>query len=101
MINEIRAKLISISNQVLNEYGLVIVCILVGIIFGWYGKMFLADRKYQQQIELRIKEKDERISHLSELTLEKISKVKVVKQDAGIIQKLKKYFKRSIIIKQQ
>jgi len=78
---------------VLNEYGLVIACIIIGILIGYYFKMFVSDAKYMKQINLRLQEKDLRISQLNLIVSERLNKVTVETQDKSFFKKLKKYFK--------
>lgn len=75
------------------NYGLLIAFLIIGFVLGWYGKLFLSDRKYQQQIELRFKEKDERISEYKVLISERLSKVEVKKEDSAFFKRVKKFFK--------
>lgn len=75
------------------NYGLVIALLIIGFVLGWYGKLFLSDRKYQKQIELRFKEKDERISDYKTLISERLAKVQVRQEDSSFFKKIKKFFK--------
>jgi hypothetical protein len=75
------------------NYGLLIAFLVIGFLLGWYGKILLSDRKYQKQIELRFKEKDERISEYKVLISERLSKVEVKKEDASFFKRVKKFFK--------
>lgn len=92
-MGEIKSLLSELFKEVIADYGLVIGCLVIGIIVGWYFKFLISDRKYNEQINLRFAEKDQRISELNLIVLERLSKVQVVKQDKRFFKKLKKYFK--------
>lgn len=89
----IKEQLKNYIQQALTDYGLVIACITIGIIIGWYLKLFLADRKYNRQIKIRIREKDQRIAELNCIVLERLNKVTVKKQDRTFFKRLRKSFK--------
>ena len=75
------------------EYGLVIGLIFIGFLFGWYAKLLLADRKYKQQIELRLSEKETQINDLKVIVSERLRKIKVEQHDKSFFSRIKKYFK--------
>lgn len=85
--------LVNLLNEAFEKYGLVIACLVIGIIIGWLLKRFLADPKYRKQINLRFAEKDERIARLSFLVHERLSQVTVQKQDKSFFGRMKKFFK--------
>jgi len=91
---DIKKELSGYVEQALTEYGLVIACIVIGIVIGWYGKLFLADRKYNKQINIRIQEKDQRIAELNYIVLDGLNKIKIQDKDKTFFKRLKKYFKK-------
>ncbi len=72
-----------------SEYGIVIACLVIGIIMGWTFKTLFADRRYEKQIKLRLDEKDQRIAELNFIVYEKLDKVKVEKADSSFIKRVK------------
>tara|TARA_R100000149_G_C5791816_1_gene83015 strand:- start:184 stop:483 length:300 start_codon:yes stop_codon:yes gene_type:complete len=93
-MGSIKEQLGNQVEQVLSEYGLVIACLVIGIIIGWNFKVWVADRKYNKQINLRFEEKDQRIAELNYIILSRLNKIKVKKQDKTFFKRLKKYFKK-------
>lgn len=75
------------------NYGLLIAFLIIGFILGWYGKLFLSDKKYQEQIKLRFEEKDEKIAEYKIIISERLAKVEVKKEDASFFKRVKKFFK--------
>lgn len=65
MTETIKAQLNSYIQQVFSQYGVVIICLVTGIIIGWQLKAWIADRKYNNQIKIRLEEKDQRIAELN------------------------------------
>ena len=76
-LNEVKTFLVEQLEQVFNEYGLIIAFLVIGIIIGWYLKLFLADRKFIEQINLRIDERDVRIAQLNLLIERRLNDIKV------------------------
>lgn len=94
MSETIKDQLNNYIQQVFSDYGIVIACLVIGILIGWYLKLFVADRKYNQQIKIRIEEKDQRIAELNFLVLERLNKVTVKQQDKSFFKRLKRSFKK-------
>lgn len=93
-MGKIRDLLNDYIQQVFSEYGIVIVCLVIGILIGWYLKLFVADRKYNKQIKIRIDEKDQRIAELNCLVLERLNQITVKKRDKSFFKRLKRSFKK-------
>lgn len=79
-------------NQALTDYGLVFACFVIGFIVGVTMKYLVFDKRYREQVNKRIEEKDERIIHLNILVSERLEKVKVEKHDKSFFKGLKKHF---------
>ncbi len=92
-MQELKTLLKDTVEQVLAEYGLVIGCLVIGILIGWFLKLFLTDWKYNRQVKKLIKEKNEKIAGLSLIISERLSKVIVTTDQYSTIKKIKKYFK--------
>jgi hypothetical protein len=99
MILNIKTLFEEYSETFFKEYGIITVSLVFGIIIGWNLKLFLADRKYNKQKDIRLKEKDERIAELNYMVYERLVKVSVKEQDKGFIKMLKKSFKKFSTIK--
>jgi len=93
MKNDILKALGNHLENALNEYGLVIACIIIGILIGYYFKLFVSDAKYMKQVNLRLKDKDLRISQLNLIVSERLNKVIVEEQDKSFFRRLKKHFR--------
>ncbi|MDY8137616.1 hypothetical protein [Aquimarina sp. 2201CG5-10] len=93
MSNDLKDKLSELFDNIIAEYGLVIGCVVIGIFIGWQLKAFFSDRKYNQQINIRFKEKDQQIYDLKKLVYQRLTRLKVEEVDKGFFRKLKKYFK--------
>lgn len=78
---------------VFNEYGTVIGLLCVGFFLGWNFKKYIADKKYVEQINIRLKEKDDLLQEYKELISERLKKVVVPKDDISIFKRLRKFFK--------
>lgn len=85
--------------QFFEDYGIIVVALVVGIIIGWYIKLWLADKKFIGQLNVRIKEKDQRIAELNCIVHERLSKVVVNEQNKSFFKRVKKYFKKQFKIK--
>jgi hypothetical protein len=99
MILNIKTLFEEYSETFFKEYGIITVSLVFGIIIGWNLKLFLADRKYNKQKDIRLKEKDDRIAELNYMVYERLVKVSVKEQDKGFIKMLKKSFKKFSTIK--
>ena len=84
--------------QAFSDYGIVIACLFIGMFMGWHFKLFFADRKYNNQVKLRINEKYQQIVDLKSLVHEKLDNVVVDTRDKSFFDKVKKYFKKSMLI---
>lgn len=98
-MDAVKLKIVELVNQVLNEYGVIVATLIIGILVGWYSKWLLSDRKYIKQINLRLEERDQRIAELNCLVLEKLNKVTVEKKDRTFFKQLKNYFKKFTVNK--
>ena len=94
MKDKVLDNLSQLVEQALSDYGLVIACLIIGMLVGYYGKMFITDRKYNKQIIIRLKEKDLRISELNYIVLERLNKVSIQQKDKSFFKRLKKSFKK-------
>lgn len=83
-------------NQTFNEYGLVIACIVIGMIIGWSFKAFIADRKYEKQVNLRISEKDTYIQELKGMVYERLKSIKVDDINKSVFNKIKRFFRPTL-----
>lgn len=92
-LNEVKIFLSKYLEQAFNEYGLIIAFLVIGIILGWHLKLFLADRKFIQQINLRIEERDVRISQLNLIIDRRLNDITVEKKDRTYFNRIKKFFK--------
>ncbi|ASV29844.1 hypothetical protein [Maribacter cobaltidurans] len=91
---DIKKSLSEWIEQALQEYGLVIACLIIGMLIGWYGKLLFADRKYNKQIQKRFDEKDERIAQLNFIVHEKLNKITVPQADKDFFRRVKRFFKK-------
>jgi len=87
------------STQFFEEYGIIVVALVVGIILGWYIKLWLADKKFIGQLKVRIQEKDLRIAELNCIVHDRLSKVVVDEQNKSFFKRVRKYFKKQFKIK--
>lgn len=99
MVNKIKNALIKSIEQALEDYGIVIACLIIGMLIGWYAKVLFADRKYNKQIEARFKEKDERIAQLNFIVHERLNKVTVNQADKDFFRRVKRFFKKFAVKK--
>ena len=84
--------------QVFSDHGMVIACLFIGMLIGWHFKLFFADRRYNNQVKLRLNEKDQQIADLKFLVHERLNKVVIDTRDKSFFRRIKKYFKKSILI---
>lgn len=94
MNNTLKDELNKYILEAFSEYGIIIAVLTIGIVIGWYLKLFVADRKYNKQINIRIGEKEQRIAELNYIILERLNKVTVQKKDETFFKRLKKSFKK-------
>ncbi|THD67637.1 hypothetical protein E7Z59_08235 [Robertkochia marina] len=92
-MEELKQEFLKIALEQLKNYGVVITFFVLGILTGYYFKLFVTDRKYNKQIDIRFKEKDERIRELNLIVLDRLNKVQVEKESKGLIRRIKRYFK--------
>lgn len=92
-LDEFKTLLSYYIKQVFEEYGLIIAFLVIGIFIGWYMKLILADRKFIEQINLRIEERDLRISQLNLIIDKRLNDVTVEKKDKRFFNRVKKFFK--------
>lgn len=85
--------------QAFENYGLVIALLVIGFVLGWLFKTFVMDWKYNQQIKIRFKEKDQRIAELNFIISNRLNKIEVEKLDKAFFNRVKKYFKKFAIKK--
>ena len=76
------------------DYGIVTACLFI----GWHFKLFFADRRYNNQVKLRLNEKDQQIADLKSLVHERLNKVVIDTKDKSFFRRIKKYFKKLISI---
>lgn len=76
----------------LKEYGLVIALLIIGYTLGWFARFLLSDKKYFKQLEIRIQEKDQRISELGIIISDRLNKIQVIEQDKSFFKKLTRHF---------
>lgn len=79
--------------KVFDQYGVVLVSLMIGFLFAWYGKRYLSDHRYLKQINLRLDERDRQIRTLNSIVLERMNKIEVEKKDKSFFSKLKKIFR--------
>lgn len=79
--------------KVFDQYGVFLIALLLGFVFGWYAKRWLSDRRYEKQINLRLKERDEQIERLNALVLDRMDKIVVEKKGKKFFNKLKRFFR--------
>lgn len=95
-VADIKHKVGGTIEGILADYGLVIGCLVIGIIIGWYLKFFLADRRYIKQIEIRFKEKDDYLNDLRKMVYGRLNEIAVEKKDRNYFIRLKRFFKTNI-----
>lgn len=77
------------------DYGLVITCLFIGFTIGWLFKTFIVDRRTDQLINDRIRDKDLQINDLKQIVYERLN-VEIHQIDPGLFKRLKKFFKKSV-----
>lgn len=92
-MNEFKKQISKCVEDALNQYGLVIALLIIGYILGWSARYLLSDKKYFKQLEIRLKEKDQKIDEYKLLISERLAKIEVKKEDASFFKKVKKFFK--------
>ena len=94
MNDALKKQLNEYIQQAFSDYGIVIACLFI----GWHFKLFFADRIYNNQVKLRLGDKDQQIADLKSLVHERLNKVVIDTQDKSFFRRIKKYFKKSILI---
>jgi len=97
-MGDVKGMLTNLLAEILKDYGLVIGCVAIGILIGWYSKILISDRKYNKQIQLRFEEKNEHINDLKLIVHGRLMDIKVEKKDGGYFRRIKKYFKKTVEI---
>ena len=98
MNDALKKQLNEYNQQAFSDYGIVIACLLIGIFIDWYFKLVFVDRRYNNQVKLRLGDKDQQIADLKFLVHERLNKVVIDTQDKSFFRRIKKYFKKSMLI---
>lgn len=96
MINDIESQLSSQINDIFARYGLIIGIAVLSFVLGFLFKDFISDRHYRNQVNLRLKDKDDRINDLKQIIQERAKKLTVEKSDINLFylwKRIVKYFK--------
>ncbi len=81
----------------LNEYGVLTYGVLLGVFITWFYHRFLGTRLLRKSYERTIVGKNETIDAYKMLLLERLNKIKIDREDLGIIKSLKRFFKSNAL----
>lgn len=96
MVDEIKDGISKQVEYVFTNYGLIIALVVISFVLGFLFKEYVSDRNYREQINFRLKEKDDRINDLKQIIQERAKKLTVEKTDANLFnlwKRIVKYFK--------
>lgn len=96
MVDNIKDQLFKQVQLIFANYGLIIGIIFISFLTGFFFKEYVSDRHYRKQIDLRLKDKDERINDLKQIIQERAKKLTVDKTDNNLFmlwKRIVKYFK--------
>lgn len=92
MISSIKEGISAWIESCIKDYGWVLAIFTIGFVAGWKLKFFLSEKRYMEQVNLRIKEKDNIISDLKTLISERLKNVAVEEKDKTFFKRLKNFF---------